>query len=114
MASTLSLTPSLPSSFDTLAGTSAYDIRVVRAFVYSLFAVRSNSFLRTGSGANNPVRVIVVPLYLISCISYNGQLTYRPSDFSCTIDHPPIFAELDDSSERCCFFGSSDDCHAIT
>lgn len=62
IASTFNLTPSLPSSFDTLAGTRAYDIKVVRAFVYSLLAVLSNSFRLTGKGANNPVKVIVVPL----------------------------------------------------
>lgn len=62
--STLRRTPSLPSSFDTLAGTSAYEVKVVRAFVNSRLAVRSNSLRLTGRGVNNPVRVIVVPLYL--------------------------------------------------
>jgi len=68
MASTFSLTPSLPSSFDTLAGTRAYDIKVVRALVYSLLAVLSNSFLLTGNGVNRPVKVIVVPLCLSAAI----------------------------------------------
>lgn len=68
MASTFNLTPSLPSSLDTLAGTSAYDVKVVRALVYSLFAVLSNSFLLTGKGVNKPVRVMIVPLFHISYI----------------------------------------------
>jgi hypothetical protein len=66
MASTFNLTPSRPSSLDTLAGMSAYDVRVVKALVYSRFAVLSNSFRLTGNGVNRPVRVIVVPLYQVS------------------------------------------------
>ena len=69
IASTFNLTPSRPSSLDTLAGTRAYDIKVVRALVYSLLAVLSNSFRLTGNGVNRPVKVMVVPLYLISCRS---------------------------------------------
>lgn len=59
--STFSRTPSRPSSFDTLAGTSAYEVSVVSAFVYSRLAVRSNSLRRTGRVAKRPDNVMVVP-----------------------------------------------------
>lgn len=126
MDSTFIRTPVLPSEPPdllaltlalALAGTSAYPVNIVNAFVISLLAFRSNSLRRTGRGLNSPTRETVVPLCAqgISGVSrehrtrsitsslearQGSSLTHLPSNPSGTIQHPPIPPQSDDRAER--------------